>query len=213
MNVRANPAFTIVSIVKFWPWLAVLSLVVLIVWILRLGSETSSETESVIMATPQSTAIHPTSPQQSTLTHTSLQEASVETAAANQVAYGEVDSAPYSRLPENNPTFNIKERAQTLMTWVSDLISGTPSATSTSTSSVNLATPKSSVITATPSKQALIDTTVDAPVADGEVDPVPVVNHLPVAHGEVRNQDRVHAGDDSMYLKDEGSSSETTESN
>lgn len=209
MNVRTNPAFTIVSILKFWPWLAVLSLVVLIIWILRLGSETSSETEPVMMATPQPSAITPISPQQSTLTHTSLPEASVETAAANPVAYGEIDSAPSSRLPEKNPTFSIQERAQTLMTWVSDLISGTPSATSTSTStsSVTLATPKPSTITATPSNQALIDPTVETSVADGEVDPVPAVSHLPVAHGEVRNQDRIHAGDDSMYLKDEGNES------
>ncbi|MBH1972167.1 hypothetical protein FK216_13740 [Moraxellaceae bacterium AER2_44_116] len=124
MNVKTNPTFAIVSILKFWPWLAVLSLVVLMVWILRLGSETSSETEPVITTSPQPSAITPSTPQ-----------------------------------------------------------------------------------------QAPIEAVVEAPIADGEVDPVPVVDHLPVAHGEVRNQDRVHAGDDSMFLKDEDGSTETTESN
>jgi hypothetical protein len=123
MNVKINPAFTIVSIVKFWPWLAVLSLLVLMVWILQLGSETPSGAEPVMMAMPQP-----------------------------------------------------------------------------------------SPITVPTQQEAPTEAVVEAPVADGEVDPVPVVNHLPVAHGEVRNQDRVHAGDDSMFLKDEDGSTETTDS-
>ena len=123
MNVKINPAFATVSIVKFWPWLAVLSLLVLIVWILQLGSETPSEAEPVMMVMPQPSPITVPTPQ-----------------------------------------------------------------------------------------EVPIEAVVEAPVADGEVDPVPVVNHLPVAHGEVRNQGLVHAGDDSMYLKDEDGSTETTNS-
>ena len=124
MNVKTNPNNGIGSILKLWPWFVVLSLIVLMVWILRLGSETPSTSEPVIMAVPQPSSITPSTP------------------------------------PEMP-----------------------------------------------------INATVEAPVADGEVDPIPAVNHLPVAHGEVRNQDKVHAGDDSMFLKDEETGTETTESN
>jgi hypothetical protein len=203
MNVKTQPAQAFAKVLKFWPWLVVMSFLVLIVWILRLGSTPVSESASDVMATPQPSAINTISPQQSTLTHTSPQGTSFEAAAANQVAYGEAESTPSStHVPENNRTFSIQERAKSLMTWVSGLVSGTPAVNS----SVTLATPQASStdISTTP-KQAALETAVpvEVAVADGEVDPVPVVSHLPVAHGEVRNQDRVHAGDDSMYLKDE----------
>jgi hypothetical protein len=115
MRVKANPIFSIVDVIKLWPWFAVLSFLVLIVWILRLGSGTPSEPAPVIIASPQPSTVMPI-----------------------------------------------------------------------------------------PSQATPIEQTAEATVPDGEVDPVPVVSHLPVAHGEVRNQDRVHAGDDSMFLKDEG---------
>jgi hypothetical protein len=200
MNVKTNPTFAIVNMLKFWPWLVVLSLLVLVVWLLRLGSEpqpseTPSEAAMVIAATAQ----------QSTVTATSRQETSDDATVAAQVANGEVYTAPNSGSPVGNDTFSIKDRAHALVEWVSGLVSETP----TANSSVTLATPPSSTFISTTPKQAAIETavTVEAPVADGEVDPVPVVSHLPVAHGEVRNQDRVHAGDDSMYLKDDVSGS------
>jgi len=118
MRVKTNPTFSFVDVIKFWPWLAVLSFLVLMVWLLRLGSETPSEPASVIVATPQPTTV-----------------------------------------------------------------------------------------TSTPLPTEPIEQTAEATIPDGEVDPVPVVSHLPVAQGEVRNQDRVHAGDDSMYLKDDESES------
>lgn len=123
MTVKTHPAQVFVNALKFWPWLLLLSLVILIVWLLRLGSEPQSVASPIITATPQPSTI---------------------------------------MSPPPSPT--------------------------------------------TPTEQA-----VEAPVPDGEVDPVPVVNHLPVANGEVRNQDRVHAGDDSMFLKDEDPSAKTTD--
>ena len=67
-------------------------------------------------------------------------------------------------------------------------------------------TPSTEPMTSSPEATAL-PVIVDPVVADGVVDPVPAVSHLPVASGELRNQERVHAGDDSMFLKDEDSAS------
>lgn len=48
------------------------------------------------------------------------------------------------------------------------------------------------------------NTNAEVPTADGIIDPVPAVTYLPVAHGDVPNEQKIHAGDDSMFLKDEG---------
>ncbi len=53
--------------------------------------------------------------------------------------------------------------------------------------------------------ESTASTVAEAPTADGIVDPVPVATYLPVASGEVPNEQRAHAGDDSMFLKDDES--------
>lgn len=45
--------------------------------------------------------------------------------------------------------------------------------------------------------------TIEIATPDGIVDPVPAVTHLPVASGDVPNEQKIHAGDDSVFVNDD----------
>lgn len=67
------------------------------------------------------------------------------------------------------------------------------------------------VNTPLPTTSVIPEESIETPTPDGIVDPVPAVSNLPVASGEVPNHQKVHAGDDSAFLKDEDSKEEKDE--